>query len=488
MNDKTHLTLAAVKDQAKTLLKRLKAGDPEAVSRAVARKVDPQTARLADCHHLVALEHSFKSWPDLKRGLERSAALAHAPADLARLLLEDGWKETHALLKQLPELVEQHSVLALAMTDSSALKSHLARGLAVNEKLPNLHLHPLLLVCQSRVPGRGATECARLLIEAGADIEVKWFHHGWPESPLGALYAASGIRRDPELTELLLKAGINPNDNESVYHATESADTTCLRLLLQHGASVKKTNALNHQLDTERMEGLELLLQAGADPDEPGLAPALHWAIKNGRSGRIIARLIEAGADVNREWHGAAARSLAVLAGNEEAASLIGEKGGVISPAAEAVLALRAGKAPVKIDPSAISKAELECLSFAAANGQAERVKELVKLGWPLHSMAYHDGSPLHWACWHGNFEAALALIEAGSDLTLLDPRFKADPLGWTCHGSVNAHPRKPEYPKIAEALLAAGAQPFEVTSKSFGRPDVIRVVKAAWRKAQSTS
>lgn len=482
MNEKSEPTLASAKSSAKQLLKQLKSGDASAQASARQQGIDPETAKLADALHLVAVSAGHSSWPELKRAIELKEATALGPEAIAQRLLDSDWKEAHALAKKLPIETRQHPALALALTDAASVRRLVQEGLKVNERVPGLDLEPLLIVCQSRVPGKGATDCARVLVEAGADLEAKWFHPGWPESPLGALYAASGLRRDPLLTEYLLQAGINPDDGESVYHSTEVADTTCLRLLLKYGAATKKTNALNHQLDTERLEGLELLLEAGADPDEPGMNPALHWAIKNGRSGQIIMRLLDAGADPAREWHGATARSLAVLSGNTEAAALIAERGGPISVAAAALEALRAGKSPEKLERSQLGRGEIECLAFAAANGRAETVKELVKLGWPLNDFFYHDGSPLHWACWHGHYEAAKALIEAGADLHLKDPRFNANLLGWVCHGSVFAHPKKPDYPRIAEALLEAGAEAFEVTSQSFGRPDVLRVVKSAWR------
>lgn len=38
---------------------------------------------------------------------------------------------------------------------------------------------------------------------------------------MSALYGAAGVAHDPELTRILLGAGADPNDGESVYHSTE---------------------------------------------------------------------------------------------------------------------------------------------------------------------------------------------------------------------------------------------------------------------------
>ena len=488
MTNISNLNLESAKTRAKTLLKSLKNGDAAAVSQAQADGIDPQTAKLADALHLIAIENGASSWPDLKSQIELAEANKIGIDALVKQLIEDNQEAAHPLAKTLLHEANNNFAFACAVHDVEAIAGHLKEGADVNAKLPVIGLEPILVVTRSKWPGKKAAKAAKVLIDAGADLTAKWFHMGWPTSPLTSLYAAAGIRRDPELTLLLLKSGIDPNDNESVYHSTETSDTTILRILLENGATATKTNALNHQLDTDRIEGLEILLKAGAQPDEEGYAPALHWAIKRGRSRRILEMLIAAGADISREFHGATPNSLAILSGHTEAAELLGELGGPISKAAQAMIDLRAGKNPPKLDPTELSPSEIECLSFAASQGEAERVRELVQLGWPLEGMSYHDGTPIHWACWHGHYHAAMALVEAGSDLSIKDPRFQAQPLGWVCHGSVNCNPMKADYPKLAEGLLEAGAPIFEPTSQTTARPDVLKIIKAWWKKSQESA
>lgn len=484
----SNLNLESAKTRAKTLLKSLKNQDSAAVSLAEAKGIDPKTAKLADALHLIALENGASSWPDLKAKIELEEAQKLGLDALVLQLVADNQEAAQSLAKPLLSEAKNNFAFACAIHDVAAIKAHIDAGADVNAKLPGVGLEPILIATRSKWPGRKAAKAAKVLIDAGADLSAKWFHMGWPTSPLTSLYAAAGIRRDPELTLLLLKSGIDPNDNESVYHATETQDTTILRMLLENGATATKTNALNHQLDTDRIEGLEILLKAGAQPDEEAYAPSLHWAIKRGRSKRILEMLIEAGADISREFHGATPNTLAILSGHMEAAELLGELGGPISAAAQAMLDLRAGKNPPKLDPAELTPSEIECLSFAAAQGEADRVRELVRLGWPLGGMSYHDGTPLHWACWHGHYEAAMALVEAGSDLTIRDPRFDAQPLHWVCHGSVNCSPRKADYPRLAEGLLEAGAPIFEPTSQTMVRPDVLKIIKAWWKKSQESA
>ena len=78
------------------------------------------------------------------------------------------------------------------------------------------------------------------------------------------------------MTALLLAAGANPDDDESVYHATETSDHTCLRLLLDAGARVEGTNALAHALDTEDPAKVRLLLEHDAGSE---VERSLLWAI-----------------------------------------------------------------------------------------------------------------------------------------------------------------------------------------------------------------
>ena len=61
--------LAFERKQAKALLRRLRAGDPDALARARARHPDLDAARakLADAQLVVAREYGFASWPRLVR-------------------------------------------------------------------------------------------------------------------------------------------------------------------------------------------------------------------------------------------------------------------------------------------------------------------------------------------------------------------------------------------------------------------------------------
>jgi hypothetical protein len=61
---------------------------------------------------------------------------------------------------------------------------------------------------------------------------------------MSALYGAAGIKHDPALTRVLLEAGADPDDGESLYHAASAESPDCMRVLLEHGATVVGSNAV----------------------------------------------------------------------------------------------------------------------------------------------------------------------------------------------------------------------------------------------------
>ena len=171
---------------------------------------------------------------------------------------------------------------------------------------------------------------------------------------MSALYGAAGVAHDPELTRVLLEAGANPDDGESVYHSTEARSTDCLRLLLEHGAQTKDTNALAHALDGERLEHVRLLLEAGADPNEGAL---VAHAVRRGRGPEFIRLLAAHGADLDRPggetWRGNVPLRTpyqhAVLRGRDDTAAVLAELGASteLDPATTlAVAALARGERP----------------------------------------------------------------------------------------------------------------------------------------------
>ncbi|WP_246709552.1 hypothetical protein [Bradyrhizobium sp. 6(2017)] len=333
---RARLNLEHLKKQAKELIRLYRRQTPEAYARfrhalpAAAGRSDADIAalnlRLHDAQSCVARDLGFASWPDLRRYVETQLPPGKSRDDRVRRWLQlvyaadvDGTtnranpRVAVRMLAEDPGLAADDPYLACAIGDEETIRRTAADDPAwVNRPGGPLKLPPLVAVTHSsllQIPEFQPRlhRCARLLLQAGADPDQ---HIGsrWPpgslaapddSNPLSALYGAAGRNHDLELTRLLLEAGANPNDNESLYHSLEGFVTT--GVLLAHGARIAGTNSMYKVLDDENVAALELLLQHGGDPNEPARnAPLtdcgspLMWAIRRRRSRTCIAALLDA--------------------------------------------------------------------------------------------------------------------------------------------------------------------------------------------------
>ena len=94
---------------------------------------------------------------------------------------------------------------------------------------------------------------------------------------------------------MLLEAGADPDDGESLYHATEAESPECLRLLLEHGARDARDERA--RACARRVTGsshVRLLLEAA--PTRTSGALVAH-AVRRGRGPEFVRLLAEHGAD-----------------------------------------------------------------------------------------------------------------------------------------------------------------------------------------------
>jgi hypothetical protein len=299
-----------LKKQAKDLLRRYRGGDQDAMARfrlalpAAAGHSDGEIAalqlRLHDAQSCVAREYGFASWADLKSYVElQSQSRSDRAARVLHWLRTVYAGDVHGnfdrarprlaarLLAENPELAADDPYLACAIGDEETVRRATQADPGwVNRPGGPLQLPPLFAIAHSsllQLPEfrERLHRCARFLLAAGADPNQR-IGNRWPPASLSApddahalsaLYGAVGPNHDLELTRLLLDAGADPNDNESLYHSLESF--TCTSLLLQHGARIDGSNALYHALDFDNIAALELLLAHGADANEPARNPPL---------------------------------------------------------------------------------------------------------------------------------------------------------------------------------------------------------------------
>lgn len=503
-----------LKKQAKELLALYRSADPTATRRfrealpAAAGRSDAAIAamelRLHDAQSCIAREYGFASWADLQATVLARRAQADDPAQAVLHWLRhvyagdiaggmNGTRPTVAahLLHDHPGLPGDDPYLACAVGDEAVLRQAIARDPAwVHRAGGPLQLLPLVAVTHSgllKLPAFAERlhSCARVLLDAGASPDQA-VGSRWPpasvaapsqEYRLSALYGAAGQNHDPELTQLLLAAGANPDDGESLYHSLDRP--ACTRLLLQAGARVAGTNAMYRVLDLDDVDTLQLLLAQGGDANEAPLGPPtsdwgspLLWAIRRRRSPAHIAVLLAAGARADMcTRDGVPAHTVALRFGLTGIAQLLQAVGGGDAPlppdealiaacargdkaAAEGVLAQHPGLV------AALDDAQRRLLPELAAAGCGAAVKAMVELGWPLEVRGGDwDASALNQAVFRGDAALTRFLLEHGADWRS-QHGFGDDVIGTLSWASMNEPFHLGDWADCARALAAHGMPP----------------------------
>ena len=159
----------------------------------------------------------------------------------------------------------------------------------------------------------GHEGCVKVLIEAGAELDLQEIWEGNPERT--ALMLAAYFQRT-ECANLLIQAGADVNISGSLGHTAlmfaarcETSSTT--KLLTEAGANLNKTEsrgytALMYAIDSfcAHEDNIRMLIEAGADlnvADSCG-ETALMLAAKQGKF-RYVDLLIKGGCDLNKTCH-----------------------------------------------------------------------------------------------------------------------------------------------------------------------------------------
>jgi len=458
-----------LKKQAKDLLRRYRDRDSEAMARfrralpAAAGRSDDEIAslqlRLHDAQSCVARQYGFASWADLRSYVDVQSASRDDRAGRVSQWLKlvysgevagganrENPRVAVRMLREEPDLAAGSPYLACAVGDEAALRQATGTDPAwVNRPGGPLHLPPLVAITHSsllQVPEfrERLHRSATFLLSSGADPNAR-IGNRWPpaslskpndDQPLSALYGAAGKNHDAELTKMLLDAGADPNDGESLYHAVD--DLACTRVLLENGARFDGTNALYRALDFDNLVVVELLLRHGADPNWPARnrpltdwGSPLLWAIKRRRSRQHVDALLKAGADPSaRTASGVSAYSMALQFGLGEVAELLQEHGGAepISEGEAFVAACARGDeaAARRIGarrsdlPAGLPETRLRLLPDLTAEGADEAARLMVKLGWPIAVRGGDwNASALNLAVFRGNAALTRFLLEHGA-------------------------------------------------------------------------
>lgn len=474
------LNLEYYRKQAKALLAAAKGNDRAALERISKHlpQFDAALAKLHDAQLTVARENGFASWPRFRAHIAESAPdEKRLSAAFIEKVLSD-LRGAEQMLAANPKIAGSGFYVALTFGDANGIEEALRESpeLATKAGGPR-NWEPLLYLCFSRFStgasrlAGGMAAAAHVLLRYGADPNASFVSKDWPDHPrLSCLYGATGLNNNPALALALLEAGANPNDGESLYHSTEHKDLACLKLLLRFGATPAGSNALKHMLDREDEEGLKLLLAAGADPNERNDKgeTALHWAIWRGRSVPILAALLDRGVDLDAQRKdGRTAYALAVQSGQSEAAAFLAARGAKMEISALdrfvgsfATADEKEWDTLLSYRPEIVVSAENEKLLVdLAANRRTAAVRALLACGLPVDSPGPMGETALHWACWKGNADLVELLLAQGAPLTVEDRQFHATPVGWFEHGSENCGEDGGDYEKVAQLLIAAGAE-----------------------------
>lgn len=497
--------LGQLKKQAKDLLKDIRAGQSEALARV------PQNERkdfaLADAQRIVAREYGFPSWARLKLHAETRETTMAGHRLVAAVANGDAPALT-ALLAERPQLGRLTVSAAAVLADLDTLKAWAGKDPAFVTTAGGLcQTEALGYVCLGRLGGdeTARVACADFLLAHGANPNATWHDNDYPDSRLPVLYAAAGRNNYPALARRLLAAGANPNDGESIYHSAQFNFTECLEALVAAGGDLSRrdeqwTNtplyfllgdSPNASNAAPSRGGIVWLLDHGADPNVPAYRVAevpLFQAIRNGWDLALIRHFLDRGADpAARRADGQSLLSLAIRCGRDDVAALLVTRGAPDDSSGQDRFVGAVAKGDLPAARAALERNpewRMDCLhDVAKAVLEAAKVGELgpVEVAAELR-LAIFGANPkgetiLHFAALHGQARSVRRLVELGSPVNQRDHTYHAPPVGWCVHGSIHFKSHGSDYPAVAEALFAAGAEPVPIPREEM-EPALVAVLR----------
>ena len=489
--------LEQLKKQAKSLLHAAQAKQPAALQRfqalpALTRRsfveLGAMSLALHDAQSVIAREHGFKSWNDLRKHVQdRSLSFAAAVDEFVRCATGGAPARALRLLERYPAIAHANLYTGLVLGDSEAVEARLRTH--PEAAIPSggiQNWEPLLYVCHTCLhhdaPERtaGLVAIARGLLARGANPNAE-YHWNWHrELPRTALWGALCAVNHFPLAEVLLEGGANPTDGVSMHISAGSGNLRTLELLHRFGVNVNGIRGgvpplryiLGWAANTpERSAGVRWLLEHGADPnlawDEFGDAPlhiaAERWDVP------MVELLVNYGADIHRRRaDGRTAHTVAALHGNEDIAAWLLAHGAKdeLSLLEHFVSACARGDRPragemVQAHPNL--RDELRSEHHLLMHGPAERgdaavLETMLACGFDPN-VKDHDGvTALHRAAMAGRSGAVRVLLACGASVNALDGMFSATPLVWASEGWSHGPCRGVDHVGVARLLIAAGS------------------------------
>jgi ankyrin repeat protein len=440
-----HPDLDQARRRAKELLREAQGGDAGALARLA---VVSAPLTLAGAQLALARELGQTSWAALVREIE--ARNARIPENVVRFLRSSVNLQIGAAARMLhenPALAESGFAAAVVLGDAARVEAALRRDPGAATRVdPGSGWSALHLACASRFhldPARapGLAMVARLLLDAGADIDGKsGGRRCW--RPLEcAVTSANSSRNNEPIIRLLLDRGAPVRSETLLASLYAAGGTWCLELLTKAagGGPELFTEALVEAVAETDLGPVAILLAAGADPDAPG---------PDGRSARR--RALTAGVAATVELLGGA--------GDDPVDRLFEA---VVTRDGDAARGLAAA------DPGLVDRlepADRAALVAAAEHGNPASVGLMLELGFPIEARREgidDDGATaLHAAAYAGAADTVALLLDRGADLSARDTRWQSQPLEWALVGSGEAPDSAPAPDWVATIalLLDAGA------------------------------
>ena len=286
------------------------------------------------------------------------------------------------------------------------------------------------------LPGRTdeMVRILKLLLKHGADPDSYWVNDSdWKES---ALYGCVENNSVPA-ARVLVDAGANPNDNESLYHACEKFNLELLDTVAENGLDPEAVSyCIKHAMDMTWTEAILWFLDQGADPN--AIHPSdremsLHWAVKRNCGLDVIEALLDAGADPNARTSTGKSTALGIVGytpldfalrlGRRDVAELLERRGADPSPLSEydrfVVACANADHAVVEALKDRhlpdLNDDDRTLISHVAQMDNWDAVRLMADLGWPIDARGWMDATPLYWTLCKGQPEMLGFLLRRGA-------------------------------------------------------------------------
>ena len=465
---------------AKKLARDYWRGDPEAVERVHAlhpKPPGPETFALADAQLVIARGHGFSGWSHLKRKID---SLTKSPLELFKTAVEAGDAA------QVRQLLESHRDLVAHINDPMFAFNMQAVHIARN----NIALLDLLLAHGADINARTRWEKggfglleqvtpdeAPLLIARGARIDVFAAAHLGMMAELKAL-----IANDPSLVRA--KGG----DGKRPLHFARTVEIA--RFLLEYGAEIDALDDDHDSTPAQHLIG-----------DHPGVAAFL--VARGARSDLLLATALgdvalvrhhldaDPGAiamRVDHDWFPmidsapngghiyqwtlgfhVSAFDVARKRGHGAVLELLLERARPLDRLLDALWCGDDARADAVLatEPHLVARAPesaLRQVAHAARNNNTAAVRAMLRCGFPVAALAQHGGTPLHWACFHGNPEMIVDALRYDPPLDVLDNDFNDSPMGWLVFGALHCWrgTSTAKHAACVPLLLAAGAEVTE--------------------------